>query len=113
MSKLEQISREAKMITEKQCPYYVDQFTRADSMTFDPATLCFYYNYTVRDTLDNESLYTAAACENFRQQTIQEIRSSIRLKEYKEAGLTLVWRYYSEKCGRLIKEFRFTKEDYR
>lgn len=111
-SRLEQIAEEARLFTQKQCPFNVDPYTRMDSTTFDPSSLCYYYNYTVSDLLDNDSIYTEELCERFRQQTLDEIRSSIQLKGYKEAGLTLVYRYYSASSGRMIAEFEFPKEDY-
>ncbi len=112
-SQMEQIALEARSFTEKQCPFMVDECTRIDSTTFDASTLCYYYNYTVCGVIDNDSIYTPEARNRFREQTLEEIRSSIQLKEYKEAGLTLVQRYYSEKSGHLIAEFRYTKEDYK
>lgn len=111
-SQLERIAQEARAFTEKQCPFNVDQYTRMDSMTFDIATRCYYYNYTVSDILDNDSVYTPDQGQRFRDQTLEEIRSSIQLRGYKEAGLTLVFRYYSEQSGRLLAEYKFTKEDY-
>ena len=111
-SRLERIAREARTFTEKQCPFNVDQYTRLDSTTFDTTTRCYYYNYTVNGILDNDSVYTPDQGQRFREQTLEEIRSSIGLRGYKEAGLTLVWRYYSEQSGRLLAEYKFTKEDY-
>ena len=113
VSRYEKIAREARELTRKQCPFDVDPYTRLDSFTFDASTLRYYYNYTVWGMLDNDSIFTPEACERFRRQTIDEIRSSIQLLGYKEAGLTLVYRYYStSEPGHLIAEFPFTKEDY-
>ena len=111
-SKLERFAQEARAFTEKQCPFNVDDYTHLDSMTFDIATCCYYYNYTVNGILDNDSVYTPEQGQRYRDMTLEEIRSSIQLREYKEAGLTLVFRYYSEQSGRLLAEYQFTKEDY-
>ena len=111
-TRMERIASEAQEFTKKQCPFNVDNYTRMDSTTFDIATKCFYYNYTVSDLLDNDSIYNAQLSENYRQKTLDEIRSSIQLRSYKEAGLTLVFRYYSAKSGRLLAEYSFPKEEY-
>ena len=112
VSRLEKIENEARTFTAKQCPFHVDEYTRMDSTTFDIATRCYYYNYTVNGILDDESVYTEEQGNRYRKTTLDEIRSSIQLRGYKEAGLTLVFRYYSEQSGRLLAEYRFTKEDY-
>ena len=112
ISRMEKIAHEARTFTEKQCPFNVDEYTRIDSTTFDIATRCYYYNYTVNGILDNDSVYTPEQGQRYRDQTLEEIRSSIQLRGYKEAGLTLVFRYYSEQSGRILAEYRFTKEDY-
>ena len=111
-TRMERIASEAREFTQKQCPFNVDEYTQMDSTTFDIATKCYYYNYTVSGLLDNDSIYNAELDENYRRQTLDEIRSSIQLRGYKEAGLTLVFRYYSAQSGRLLAEYRFPKEEY-
>ena len=111
-SRLERFAREAQSFTEKQCPFNVDEYTRMDSTTFDIDTRRYYYNYTVNGILDDASVYTPEQGQRYRDMTLEEIRSSIQLRGYKEAGLTLVFRYYSEQSGRLLAEYEFTKEDY-
>ncbi|MCR4922366.1 MAG: hypothetical protein K5945_11785 [Bacteroidaceae bacterium] len=111
-SRWERIEREARTFTAKECPFNVDDYTRMDSTTFDIDTKCYYYNYTVSGILDNDSIYNEELNENYRRKTLDEIRTSIQLRGYKEAGLTLVFRYYSAQSGRLLSEYRFSKEDY-
>ncbi len=112
-SRDEQIAREAREYTEKQCPRYVDQCTRMDSTTFDMATRTFAYNYTVEGELDKPEVYTDKVKSAFREKVLSEIRSSIQMRGYKEAGITILYRYYSASTGEKRLEYRFEKEEYR
>lgn len=113
MSRDEQIAREAREYTMKECPRYVDKSTRMDSTTYDIATRTFAYNYTVEGELDNPALYTEQVKSAFRDKVLREIRSSIPMKSYKDEGLTIIYRYLSASTGETRLEYRFEKEEYR
>lgn len=108
----EQIEQEAIRYTQEQCPKQVDRCTRMDSTTFNTITYTYYYNYTVTDMLDNDSIFTGSTRQTLNNALLEEIRTSIALKTYKDCGITLSYRYYSATSGELLAEFLFTKEDY-
>lgn len=113
MSRDEQIAREAREYTQKQCPRYVDRSTRMDSTTYDITSRTFAYNYTVEGELDDPAIYTEKVKSLFRDKILQEIRSSIQMKSYKDEGLTILYRYISASTGETRLEYRFEKEEYR
>jgi hypothetical protein len=113
MSRDEQIAREAREYTQKQCPRYVDKSTRMDSTTYDTQNRVFAYNYTVEGELDDPAIYTEQVKSLFRDKILKEIRSSIQMKSYKDEGLTILYRYVSASTGETRLEYRFEKEEYR
>ena len=108
----EQIAREAREFTEKQCPKMVDEGLRMDSTTFDSRTRAYTYNYTALDNLDNPAIYTDQLKTQFRERLLSELRNSIGMKTYKEAGITIIYRYVSATTGNTLLEYQFTKEEY-
>ncbi len=112
-SRDEQIAREAIEYTQKECPRYVDHCTRMDSTTYDIPTRVFTYNYTVEGELDDPAIYTERVKADFREKLLQEIRTSIPMKSYKDAGITILYRYISASTGQTRLEYRFEKEEYR
>ena len=112
MSRDELIAREARRFPEIQCPHVAHPTTRLDSTTYDIPTRTYTYNHTLYDDLDYDTLYTDLFKSIFREKVLLEIRSSIQMRGLKEEGITLVYRYYSEKQHTVFFELRFTKEDY-
>lgn len=108
----ERFLEEAREYTRKNCPANTAPYTVMDSITFSIPERTFYYNYTVNGALDADSLYTQTLYDLFREQLLTNIRNSIQLKGYKDAGVTLCYRYYSQLSGKLLMTQQFTKEDY-
>lgn len=111
-SRDEQFAREARQFTEKQCPHEVDFCTRLDSTTYDIPSHTYAYHYTLYGELDDARLYTDEIKARHREKVLSEIRSSIQMRSFKEAGITLLYRWNSEKTGNVLFELSFTKEDY-
>lgn len=108
----EQIEQEAIRYTQNQCPKQVDACTRMDSTTFCASTLTYCFNYTVSEMLDNDSVFQGETRQKLHDALLADIRTSIALMGYKEAGITLSYRYFSAQHGTLLGEFTFRKEDY-
>ena len=109
----ERIHEEAEKFTLKNCPKEIDRFTVLDSCVFSIPKRTYYYNYTVKGDLDDESLYTKKLHDTFHEQLQSDIKNSIQLKECKDAGITFCYRYYSERSGKIMMTQKFTKKDYR
>ena len=109
----ERIYQEAKQFTLKNCPKTIDQFTTLDSCTFSIVKRSYYYNYTVKDNLDIDSLYTQELYDMFREQLLSDIKNSIQLKTLKDAGISFCYRYYSSRSGKVLMQQKFTPKDYK
>lgn len=109
----ERIYQEAQQFTLKNCPKPVDKYTMLDSCTFSIKKRTYYYNYTVKDNLDVDSLYTQELYDLFRQQLLSDIKNSIQLKTCKDAGISFCYRYYSARCGKIHMQQIFTPKDYK
>lgn len=109
----ERIAQEAKQFTLKNCPKQIDAQTILDSCTFSMPLRTYYYNYTVKDELDIDSIYTQELYDAFRQELLSSIKNSILLKECKDAGITFCYRYYSDRSGKILMKQTFTKKDYK
>ena len=109
---IEQFAQEAREFTLNQCPKQVDACTRMDSTTFCASTLTYCFNYTVSEMLDNDSVFQGETRQKLHDALLADIRTSIALMGYKEAGITLSYRYFSAQHGTQLGEFTFRKEDY-
>ena len=109
----ERISEEASMFTLKNCPKTIDKYTTLDSCTFSIPKRTYYYNYTVKDNLDVDSLYTQELYDMFREHLLSEIKNSIQLKSCKDAGITFCYRYYSARSGKIRMLQKFTAKEYK
>lgn len=109
----EKLRRESIEFSNKNCPQEIDPYTTMDSARYDIDTRTYTYYYTVRDFMDNDSIYTEEVLENFRQKVISELRTSISVKSYKDSGLTFAYEYHSDKSGKTLVHMEFTKEEYK
>ena len=109
----ERIYQEACQFTLKNCPKDIDKCTTLDSCTFSIPKRTYYYNYTVRDELDIDSLYTPGLYNLFREQLLTDIKNSIQLKSCKDAGISFCYRYYSTRSGKVLMLQKFTPKDYK
>lgn len=111
-TKEEQIRRIFAEFTQQECPKFVDPFTCLDSVGYDIEGNTLSYHYTVRDTLDDESIYTEELIEFFYDNTLKELKNSIPMKNYKEMGITFHYDYHSLSTGKMLMELTYTSEDY-
>ena len=111
-SRDERFLREANKFTENQCPKEMDDYTIMDSVVFTPSTQTYAYYYTVKDVLDNDTLYTAELYDLFHDKVLGEIKSSITMKTMKEAGLNFLYAYRSKTSGKVLMQLEFSEKDY-
>ena len=109
----EQFYEDARQFTLKNCPKKIDNYTTLDSCTFSIPQRTYFYNYTVRDDLDVDSLYTQELHDLFREQLLSDIKNSINLKGCKDAGVTFCYKYHSNRSGKVLMLQKFTKKDYK
>ena len=112
-TKDEQVKRVFAEFTQKECPKFVDPYTRLDSACYDIAEKTLSYHYTVTDTLDNEAIYTDELADDFQSNILSELKSSIAMRSYKEMGITFHYDYRSQTTGKMMLDLTFTPDDYR
>ena len=108
----QRFEREARTFTEKNCPKDIDRYTTLDSTTYNPVTKTYAYVFTVKNELDMDSLYTDDVVDELRSTYLKDIRNSIQMKDMKDAGLTIEHIYRSQKTGKILMHFVFTKKSY-
>ena len=108
----EKIRRDFMEFTQKECPKFVDPYTCLDSAGYDIGNKTLSYHYTVKDTLDNESLYTDDLISIFHDNVQKEQKGSLPMKPYKDEGITFRYLYRSATTGKMLLELTFTPEDY-
>ena len=111
-TKDEKIRRDFRNLTEKECPKDVDPYTSMDSVVYDIPTRTLSYYYSVREMLDDESLYTEEVVNLHREKVQKDLKSSIQMKSYKDQGITFRYEYRSVTSGKVLLDLSFTKEDY-
>jgi len=112
-TKDEQVRRVFMEYTQKECPKFVDPYTRLDSAQYSIAEKTLSYHYTVTDSLDNELLFTDELIDEFQGNVLKELKSSIAMRNYKEMGITFHYDYHSQSSGKMLLELDFTPDDYR
>ena len=108
----EKIQRQAKEYTELKCPYHIDEYTIMDSKEFSVEDTTLIFNYTVRDRLDDKSIYSSLLVEEFREKTLMSLKVDLSCKSMKERGIKFSYRYHSETTGEILLSITFTREDY-
>ena len=111
-TKDEKFQRDFQQFTAKECPKFVDPYTRLDSACYDIESRTLSYHYTVQDVLDNDTIYTEELVESFQSDIQKGLKNSIDLKTYKDEGITFRYDYRSATTGKMLMTLTFTKEDY-
>ena len=111
-TKDEKYQRDFRQFTAKECPKFVDPYTRLDSACYDIESRTLSYHYTVQDVLDNDTIYTEELVESFQSDIQKGLKNSIDLKTYKDEGITFRYDYRSITTGKMLMTLTFTKEDY-
>lgn len=111
-TKDERFRREYQQYTEKECPKDIDPCTRLDSICYDIGSRTLTEYYTVRDQLDDDSLYTEEVTGTLHDEILKGLKGSIQLKDYKDEGINFRYSYRSITTGKLLLELNYTPEDY-
>ena len=105
----ERVEAEVKQFNTTEAPKRLDQFTTFDSMAYvrDSLTLCYYY--TIEGDLDL-SIFPE---DQLRDELLNNVRTSIQLKPYKERGLRFRYTYFVKDMDKPVINCTFAPEDYR
>ncbi len=106
----ERCARECKEYTEKKCPALITAGVTIDSLIFTPETRTLTYYFTTSGVLDNPETIKQ---HDLRGMLLKELKNSTSMKDYKEAGYSFGYVYYSTKNkGTRLFEATFLKKDY-
>ncbi len=112
-TKDERFQREFLQFTQKECPKFVDEWTKLDSAVYDIESRTLTYFYTVKGELDDEAVYTnEQMISDFHDTILKGLKGSLQLKVYKDESISFRYNYCSETTGKQYLEFTFTPEDY-
>lgn len=112
-TKDEKIRRDYEMFTQKECPKLMDECTRMDSICYDIASRTLTEYYTVMGQLDADSLFADdELIGDFTDNMLASLKGSIKLKQYKDEGISFSYIYRSQSTGKTRLELTFTPEDY-
>lgn len=104
--------QEAQEYTMKYCPTPVYNYSRTDSLTFDPKSHTFTYHCTLTDVMDNSDII-AKNKENLSQGLLKAIISSTQLKTYKDANYNFRYLIHSASQPKnILFDKTYTSKDY-
>lgn len=111
-TKDERFKREYEQYTQKECPKEVSLYTRLDSVCYSIENRTLTEYYTVWDVLEDKSFYTEETTEALHNDILKELKGSIRMKPYKDEGITFCYDYRSQTSGERVIKLTYTPEDY-
>lgn len=107
----EQILKEAREYTEKQCPKRVADDVTLDSMTYTPRTRVVNYYYTVRGKLDDAKLFRDNESA-VRENLLNSVKNSVEMRREKSKGIGFRYVYRSGSTGKKLIDVHISKGDY-
>ncbi|MEG1728595.1 MAG: hypothetical protein RR280_03505 [Bacteroidaceae bacterium] len=101
----------AKEHTLKICPQQIGKDIVMDSMVYTPATQTMAYYHTLSNELDNEQNIKRNLLR-FRNGMVENIQSSVELRQMKEKKVNFCYAYRSKKTKKEIIKVLITPKDY-
>lgn len=105
-------TREAKEYTEKYCPAPIAEGIMIDSMTFESKTHTLHYYYSLTGKIDDINIINHNSAD-MRRQLLKSVDNATNLKQYKDAGFSFAYTYFSSKNkGQALYSCTITNKDY-
>ena len=101
----------ASQEVNKQCPMKIDDVTRMDSTTYTSKDNTFTYYYTLSGAADDPSAVEATQ-KQMEEKLTGIIKSTNELKIYREAKVTMLYIYFSEKTQQKLFSVKVTPDMY-
>ena len=107
-------AHDARDYTEKNCPMMMDQVTRLDSIVFVEqdnriGDMVMYYSLILNDETRTVLMDNLGELADMN---LKDLRNSVPLVKYKEAGVGFTYIYRDAETGEKIVEYHFTEKDY-
>lgn len=108
----QRVEKEVTDFNQRDAGRRIDEYTIMDSMSFEAATLTLGYHYTLEGAADDSTLLTDDLQQRNRESLLNNVRSSIAMREYKERGCTFLYIYSSKRTGRVMMQEKISPKDY-
>lgn len=111
-TKEQQFKRSLEEFSQKECPKFVDQYTKLDSADYSIEERTLSYHYTIVGELDCDSIYNEENNAQIYSDILDGLKHSIQLKPYKDESINFRYTYHSASTGKMLLELVYTPNDY-
>ncbi len=111
-SREERFQRECEEFTLNYCPQRKDSCQMLDSITYNAEDNSMHNWYALSGQLDNDTLFSEKLKGLLYDELLGNLKKSLPLKKYKDAGVTFVYHYRSATSGKEFHKVVIGAESY-
>ena len=111
-SREERFQRECEEFTLNYCPQRKDSCQTLDSITYRAEDNSVHNWYVLNGVLDNDTLFSEQLKDMLHDELLGNLKKSLQLKKYKDAGVTFVYHYRSATSGKELHKAVIGAESY-
>ena len=97
--------KRAAAFTLNYCPQRKDSCQTLDSITYRAEDNSVHNWYVLNGVLDNDTLFSKQLKDMLHDELLSNLKKSLQLKKYKDAGVTFVYHYRSATSGKELHMF--------
>lgn len=112
VSREERFQRDCEEFTLTYCPQRKDSCQTLDSITYRAGDNSMHNWYALNGTLDCDTLFSEKLRDMLHDELLGNLKKSLQLKKYKDAGVTFVYHYRSATSGKELHQVAIGKESY-
>lgn len=112
VSREERFRKECEEFTLNYCPQRKDSCQMLDSITYKAEDNSMHNWYALSGQLDCDTLFTEKLADLLQEELLANLKKSLPLKKYKDAGVTFVYHYRSATSGKEFHKVAIGKESY-
>lgn len=112
VSREERFQRECEEFTLNYCPQRKDSCQTLDSITYRAEDNSVHNWYVLNGQLDNDTLFSEQLKDLLYDELLANLKKSLQLKKYKDAGVTFIYHYRSATSGKELHKAVIGKESY-
>lgn len=112
VSREERFQRDCEEFTLTYCPQRKDSCQTLDSITYRAEDNSMHNWYALNGMLDSDTLFSEKLRDMLHDELLGNLKKSLQLKKYKDAGVTFVYHYRSATSGKELHQVAIGKESY-
>jgi hypothetical protein len=112
VSREERFQRDCEEFTLTYCPQRKDSCQTLDSITYRAEDNSMHNWYALNGMLDCDTLFSEKLRDMLHDELLGNLKKSLQLKKYKDAGVTFVYHYRSATSGKELHQVAIGKESY-